>query len=343
MADLLWRSTFDGPSPLTGNCAVGANEWCNAQLARIGQIQAQPPWARFEVRHGDVYRNYSDARALLTGPASLWAYEGDVRLVAFSVKVPATTLTRYPKQDELQSWINNPQSGAALNGGAIAEWHHDMGGQIETGSAPLYLFIADGKFRLQIIDQIVGSPTFSAPLASFDLAAITYDVEQRFVLGVGFSADKAKGWVCVYDASGAPLMPRQAAVTIRPGSKASYFAAGLYRRDTIGDPQYVWPAGAKPGVMYPDSLVPVAGGKVYPQPGGYPGVVYLGNFALGATKESVMASQVAPPAPSVDPIAAAPLLIATRDALVAQAQAAQAQADAITALLNKGRWTGTVK
>src|SRR6266850_893692 len=107
--DVIWRGDFeDGPSSLTGHCGPGENQWCSPNVIRPQQIQVvQDPVAqgryaaRFEVRYGDVYKDYSDARSLMSGPSTLWESEGNERWYRWQVLWPETWKGRFPKWDQL--------------------------------------------------------------------------------------------------------------------------------------------------------------------------------------------------------------------------------------------------
>ncbi|HEY2030590.1 MAG TPA: hypothetical protein VGH20_15430, partial [Myxococcales bacterium] len=140
-ADVIWQGDFEnGQASFTGNCSAGQNQWCNDQIARPAQAQAVASpvaqgkfAARFEVKFGDVYKTYSDSRALITGPTTLWEDEGNERWYRWQAMWPTDWIGRFPKWDEL----SNPS--ATSHGGSIVEWHHDANGGVETGSAPLYI------------------------------------------------------------------------------------------------------------------------------------------------------------------------------------------------------------
>ena len=86
--NVIWRGDFDdGTGSLGGHCDAGTNGWCHPQTIRPGQIQlvSDPAFqghglaARLEVKYGDQYGGYSDARTMITPPTSMWEDEGNER------------------------------------------------------------------------------------------------------------------------------------------------------------------------------------------------------------------------------------------------------------------------
>lgn len=350
MSDLLWTGGFErGPASIRGNCAAGAPEWCDAQIVRPEQVRVvtdaegvPPPagkgCARIEVRFGDVYRDYSDARALLTGNPALWASEGDERWLRWQMLYPAGWVGSYPKWDELTRW-----PARFADGGSSIVWHHEpFQGGVEQGSAPTYVGAnASEVYLVHAAPAIVAA--YAKGVFNPEIPYLRWATPLKrgqwmdFLMHIRFSP-KGDGLMEAW--CDGVRFASYSGPTQYPGTR-SYLQAGLYRSGRIGDPSLRWPAGTAK-----------AGQQVYPDQ--TPGVVYLDGFALGKTRESVgypLAAQapVQPPAPSA-PTPTAPavnptlakqglaLLIAelafldTVDALI------QKHRDDIKALLDQGPW-----
>jgi hypothetical protein len=277
--DVIWQGNFDdGMSSIGGHCNYGENGWCGVQTIRAGQIQVvNPPAfeghglaARMEVKYGDVYSTYSDERTLISPSLSMWEDEGNDRWYRWQVMWPDGWVGDYPKWDEL----TNPN--ARSSAGSVVEWHHDANGQVETGSAPLYIGANNTDIWLCLVDQAT-----SACRETITLTKLLRGHWHDFVMHAKWSSDPSIGvlemWI-----DGNNVLPWHPCSNMYPGMR-NYLLVGLYRNGHIGDPSLIWPAGT-----------PLAGQPVYGTDG-TPGVVYVDGFIAGKTRVSVD-----PPVP-VDP------------------------------------------
>src|SRR3954464_12902735 len=278
--DGLWRGNFeDGATSLSGHCAQGQSGFCRQQMVRPEQMQiVQDPAnegryaARFEVKYGDVMSGYSDERALLTPPETLWEDEGSERWYRWQVLWPEEYVGSYPKWDEL----GTPSSRSPA--GWVVEWHHDGNGATETGSAPLYFGANDTNIKMCLVDQAT-----SACREYLDLAPLQRGHWHDFVMHAKWSSDPSVGFLEIW-IDGKNVLPKHMTSNKYPGMR-NYMEAGLYRNGHIGDPD----------------LLNADGSFVYGNDGA-PGVVYLDGFIAGRTKASVLDSQT-PPAPAPTPAA----------------------------------------
>jgi hypothetical protein len=262
--DVIWRGDFsEGPASLTGHCKPGQNQWCATQLMRPEQIQVVPdplnptrPVARFEVKHGDAYKNYTDTRALVSGPPQLWEDEGSERWYRFQVMWPENWVGRYPKWDQL----NN--GNAYSDGGSVVEWHHDAGGRYETGSAPLYFKADDHDILMCLVDQAT-----STCREQKRLAPLQRGKWHDFVVHAKWSSNPAVGLLEVW--LDGQSVARETGANKYPGMK-NYLLVGLYRNGHIGDPALLAPNG-----------LPVYGSDGAAQQ------VYVAGFVAGTTEASV--------------------------------------------------------
>ncbi len=324
------------------------------------------------VKFGDTFSSYSDDRTLEDGPSF---HEGDEIWISWTTLYPAGTVLAYPKEDELSGW---PSIGHSF--GSCVEWHHEPSASgkykgnwdlMPQGSAPIYTGANPAGHYLSLVKSIDISEQykgFSYPLTLGKL--------NQHLMHVIWSADPAKGLIEYWingDSVGGPLH----VFTLFPDCD-TYLVAGIYRRGTIGDPQYTWPMDQQPGVTYPDGFVPQKGQRVYVRADGYPASMTFGPVVIGTTRADVTTAaggSVTPPAPPA-PVAPAidvnkakeglalliadkakwdaqvvqlsslvsqlvslgPLLPPLIGPLVAARDAAKAQADAIGALLDKGPW-----
>jgi polysaccharide lyase-like protein len=280
-ADVIWTGDFEaGQSSFSGSCNPGQNQWCNDQIVRPAQMQAvtspvvQGKYAaRFEAKFGDKYRTYSDSRALMTGPLSLWEDEGNERWYRWQSMWPTDWVGRFPKWDEL----SNP--GASSHGGSVVEWHHDANGAVETGSAPIYIGADDKFIWLCIVDQAT-----SACREYFNLAPLVRGHWHDIVMHAKWSSSASVGFLEIW-VDGVLVLPMHFGSNKYPGMR-NYLVVGLYRNGEIGDPNLLYPNGT----------------HVYGTDG-TPGVVYLDGFIVGKTKASVLGevllTDAPPPAPPV--------------------------------------------
>jgi uncharacterized protein (TIGR03382 family) len=265
-SDVIWKGDFEaGASSLTGNCNTGQNQWCNDQVIRPQQIQVvQDPVvqgkyaARFEVRFGDKYNGYSDSRSLMTGPSQLWEDEGNERWYRWQVMWPTDYVGSYPKWDQLsdptaRSWA-----------GSVVEWHHDAGGAVETGSAPLYIGADDSNIWLCLVDQAT-----SACRENLTLAPLIRGHWHDFVMHAKWSSSSSVGFLEIW-IDGVQVLPLHYGSNMYPGMR-NYLTVGLYRNGEIGDPNLLYPNGT----------------HVYGTDGA-PGVVYMDGFIIGKTQASVL-------------------------------------------------------
>jgi len=278
--DVLWMGNFeDGAASLSGHCSEGQNGFCREQMVRPEQIQVvQDPVneghyaARFEVKYGDVMSGYSDERALLTPPTTLWEDEGSERWYRWQVLWPEDYAGDYPKWDELSTPASRSPAGW------VVEWHHDANGAVETGSAPLYFGANNTNIKMCLVDQAT-----SACREYLDLAPLQRGHWHDFVMHAKWSSDPSVGFLEIW-IDGKNVLPKHMTANKYPGMR-NYMEAGLYRNGHIGDPN----------LRYPD------GNYVYGN-NGTPGVVYLDGFIVGRTQESVLGAQT-PAAPGAPPAA----------------------------------------
>jgi len=273
--DVLWKGNFeDGATSLSGHCSNGQDGFCREQSVRSEQIQVvQDPVnegryaARFEVKYGDVMNGYSDERALLSPPSTLWEDEGNERWYRWQIMWPQDYAGDYPKWDEL----GTPSSRSV--GGWVVEWHHDAAGGVETGSAPLYFGANNTSIKMCLVDQAT-----SACRENLELAPLQRGHWHDFVMHAKWSSDPSVGFLEIW-IDGQNVLPKHMTSNKYPGMR-NYMLAGLYRNGHIGDPNLTYPNGS----------------HVYGTDGA-PGVVYLDGFIVGRTRESVLDSQTpaAPP------------------------------------------------
>ncbi|HYZ89359.1 MAG TPA: heparin lyase I family protein [Myxococcales bacterium] len=265
--DVIWRGDFDdGPSSLSGHCNAGDNGWCNEQTIRPQQIQlvSDPAFqghglaARFEVRFGDVYSTYSDSRSVITPPASMWEDEGSEKWYRWQAMWPDNWVGDYPKWDELTD-------GARSWAGSLVEWHHDANGQVETGSAPLYI----GANNTNIWMCLVDPATRSGCREMLNLTPLLRNHWHDFVMHAKWSSDPSVGYVEMW-IDGVNVLPKHVTSNKYPGMR-NYLIVGLYRNYYIGDPNLLWPNGT----------------RVYPTNDGTPGVAYLDGLIAGYTRAAV--------------------------------------------------------
>lgn len=204
------------------------------QAVRDEQIQVVPaPFGqalRFEVRHDDVYRTYSDSRALITGPAEMWEDEGNERWYRWRAMWPPGWVGSYPKWDE---------PGARSGAGSSLEWHHEpFGGGVETGSAPLYIWADEVSVRMGLVDQ--KTSTFRKTLV---LAPLKLDHWYEFLFHIIWSSDKKKGLIEAFADGVAAFVVNDYTMYL---NTRMYPVAGLYRNGHIGESD---PSGL-PGFMF---------------------------------------------------------------------------------------------
>ena len=284
-SDVIWKGDFEaGQSSFSGNCTAGENQWCNDQIVRAAQMQAvtsptvQGKYAaRFEVKFGDKYSNYSDSRALMTGPSTLWEDEGSERWYRWQSMWPVGYVGTYPKWDQLAT------PSARSNGGSVVEWHHDANGAVETGSAPLYIGANDANIWMCIVDQAT-----SACRETINLATLIRGHWHDIVLHAKWSSVSSIGFLDMW-IDGVHVLPMHYGSNKYPGMR-NYLVVGLYRNGEIGDPNLTYSNG----------------NHVYGTDG-TPGVVYMDGFIVGKTQASVLsealltdAAPVTPPAPTPD-------------------------------------------
>lgn len=287
-SDIIWRGDFEaGASSLQGNCSAGQDGWCNQQTVRKEQIQivddpvAQGHHAaRFEVKYGDVYSNYSDSRSVMSGPINLWEDEGNERWYRWQALWPKDWVGSYPKWDEL----SNP--AARSWAGSLVEWHHDANGGVENGSAPLYIGADDQNIWLCLVDQAT-----SACKERMNIAPLERAHWHDFILHAKWSSDASVGFIEIW-IDGKLVLPKHFAANKYPGMR-NYLIVGLYRNGHIGDPNLLYPNGT----------------HVYGTDG-QPGVAYLDGFIVGKTQAAVLSEgpfgPPAPPAPPADTGTTAP-------------------------------------
>jgi len=270
--DVIWKGNFEeGVSSLSGNCNYGDNGWCGEQTVRNEQIQIVDDPAfeghhavRMEVKYGDVFRNYSDERSILSPPPQMWEDEGSERWYRFQVMFPQGWVGSYPKWDEL----GTPASRS--NAGSIVEWHHDAAGAVETGSAPLYIRGGDQNIEICLVDHAT-----SACRETIQLAPINRGHWQDFVIHAKWSSDPSIGFLEIW-IDGANVLPKHMGPNKYAGMR-NYLLTGLYRNGHIGDPNLLFPDGT----------------HVYGTDGA-PAVAYVDGFIAGKTKESVLPPTPAP-------------------------------------------------
>jgi len=271
--DVIWKGNFEeGATSLSGNCSYGANGWCGEQSVRAQQLQVvnDPAFEgrnalRLEVKYGDVFRNYSDSRSLLSPPPQMWEDEGNERWYRWQAMWPAGWVGSYPKWDELGTPASRSKAGS------LVEWHHDANGAVETGSAPLYIGAGDKFINVCLVDQAT-----SACRESIDLVELQRGHWHDFVMHAKWSSDPSVGYLEIW-IDGVNVLPKHMASNKYPGMR-NYLEVGLYRNLRIGDPN----------LLYPD------GTHVYGTDG-TPAVAYLDGFIAGKTQASVL-----PPVPVTD-------------------------------------------
>ncbi|HWE24406.1 MAG TPA: heparin lyase I family protein [Myxococcales bacterium] len=269
--DVIWRGDFDdGQSSLGGHCNYGDNGWCGIQTIRPEQIQlvTDPAFqnhglaARLEVKYGDVFRTYSDSRTIITPPPQMWEDEGSERWYRWQAMWPDNWVGDYPKWDELTD-------GARSSAGSIVEWHHDANGQVETGSAPLYIGANNTNIWMCLVDQAT-----STCRETLTLATLLRNHWHDFVMHAKWSSDPNVGFLEMW-IDGVYVLQMHRGPNKYPGMR-NYLSVGLYRNGHIGDPNMLWPDGT----------------HVYGTDG-TPGVAYVDGFIAGYTRAAVE-----PPAPT---------------------------------------------
>jgi hypothetical protein len=265
-SDVIWKGDFEaGQSSFSGNCTAGENQWCNDQIVRAAQMQAvtsptvQGKYAaRFEVKFGDQYSTYSDSRALMTGPSTLWEDEGSERWYRWQSMWPVGYVGTYPKWDQLST------PSARSNGGSVVEWHHDANGAVETGSAPLYIAANDTNIWMCIVDQAT-----SDCRETINLATLIRGHWHDIVLHAKWSSDPTIGFLDIW-IDGVHVLPMHYGSNKYPNMR-NYLVVGLYRNGEIGDPNLTYADGT----------------HVYGTDGA-PGVVYMDGWIIGKTQASVL-------------------------------------------------------
>jgi hypothetical protein len=265
--DVIWKGDFEtGASSLTGSCGAGQDQWCHEESVRAAQIQAvtdpviQGKYAaRFEVKYGDVYNNYSDSRALMSGPTTLWEDEGNDRWYRWQSLWPLDYVGTYPKWDQLSD------PSARSNGGWIVEWHQDpINGIPTSGSAPLYIGANDTDIMMCIVNQATSECGESISLAKL-IRGHWHDI----VLHAKWSSSPSVGFLDMW-VDGVHVLPMHRGANMYSGMR-NYLLVGLYRNGEIGDPNLTYANGT----------------HVYGTDG-TPGVVYLDGFIVGKTQASVL-------------------------------------------------------
>jgi MYXO-CTERM domain-containing protein len=252
-------------SSIGGHCSEGDNGWCRVQTNHPEQIQlvSSPAFAghglaaRLEVKFGDVYSTYSDERTMITPPVSMWEDEGNERWYRWQVMWPDGWVGDYPKWDELT------KPNARSSAGSIVEWHHDANGQVESGSAPLYIGANNTDIWLCLVDQAT-----STCRETFTLATLLRGHWHDFVMHAKWSSDPKVGFLEIW-IDGTNVLPLHPCANKYPGMR-NYLSVGLYRNGHIGDPN----------LLYPD------GTHVYGTDG-TPGVAYVDGFIAGRTRAAV--------------------------------------------------------
>jgi hypothetical protein len=339
--NLIWQSTDTFPVG-----AKGIDGFSQLESVRPEQYIVAGGKLRCEVKFPDHVQGLSESRCLLD-VGQLQGVEGDEWWIYCPVTVPTNWIGRFPKWDELATWVKTAGKSGYVNGGTFFEIHHGpLNGDWNSigGSAPMY-FGADDK---NLIGFLVDPKTQEArPDATWALAPITKGKEQVVLIHVKLSTNPSVGFIEIF-VDGKNVVQLFRAATMYPGTYM-YPVFGIYRRGFIGDPSLLWPPNT-----------PAAGQRVFPDNDGIPQAYTFSPLKIGKTKESVMPAATTPaptptptpapspapagtPAPSVSPTDGATQLMATRDWLTSQISAMQSQVDAINGLLNKGRWTGTVK
>jgi hypothetical protein len=367
----LWQALGEAKNPITGNCGPADNDWCGTQITNpqgvvlVGNpdpVRGPAKMFMYTVNYHDgQFTNaggitYSDQRACTSTPGRLIARAKTEWWLRWFMLVDDSWIGRFPKQDELQSWINDPVNGAALDGGSGVQFHHGYDDhRTEQGSAPLYTGIDDKGPWCKLVNGAT-----STEKKRFVKQPLQRNHAYEWLLHVVHDTDPASGLVELW-IDGEAIAIGYHTDTMYPGT-FNYLIACIYRRWSIGSPTYqdgsplVWPADAKAGVKYPALFTPKKGARVYDD-FGMPQSHYIGGLCVGATRDAVVnlypttrggsvATTTTPAAPanfdpaqpSVNPNAGAKQLMATRDALVAQVAAVQAQIDAINALLSKGAY-----
>jgi hypothetical protein len=298
---LIWQAMGDEqPDPTVGN---RGNGWFGAQRGRVDGIKVVPnpdpvrgpPLIfNYNLLHGDAYPlppavAYSGARSLSTPPSRLWFSKGAEVWFRWTHRWPASWVGKYPRApqqgevyDWLSQWVIDPK--AYKGGGSGLELHHahSAGGQ-ENGSAPLYTGADDQSVFLNLINQADSS------VRKQWLWPLVRERTYEFALGVLLDPDPAVGWLA-FRIDGAMVVPKFQTATMYPDYDRIYPCAGLYDDSSIGDPNLVWTADAKPGVIYPPRFVPKKGAKVYPLGDLEPRYQELGGFAVGDTEDDVDAA-----------------------------------------------------
>jgi hypothetical protein len=267
---VIWRADFEPGLPsLNGNCNLGSDGFCRAEIVRTDQIQmvANPvaqgrTAARYEVKWPDVYTDasgstYSDSRTLMDPSLSAWEDEGNDRWYRWQVYLPLDYVSDYPKWDELQS--SNATTTSRSGGGYNIEWHHEG-----NGSAPLYLTTGNEHFKLCLVDQAA-----QVCRIEMNLLPLVRGRWVDWVMHARWSSDPAIGFIELW-ADGQQVLQRYTAANMYPGYR-SYWQIGLYRNGHIGDPS----------LRYTDGT-PVYGSD------GTPNALYYDGFVIGATQQAVM-------------------------------------------------------
>lgn len=352
----IWQALGEAPNPITGNCGPTDNDWCGTQLVNPqgvvlvdnpDPVRGPPKMFKYTVNYHDgQFTNaggitYSDQRACTSTPGRLIARAKTEWWLRWFMLVDDSWIGRFPKQDQLQDWINDPVNGAALDGGSGVQFHHGYDDhRTEQGSAPMYTGMDDkGPWCKLIGLQPDGS---TVEKKRFVKQPLQRNHAYEWLLHTVHDTDPANGLIELW-VDGEPIATGFRGATMYPGT-FNYLIACLYRRWSIGSPTYqdgsplVWTADAKPGVKYPALFTPKKGARVYDD-SGMPQSHYIGGLCVGAARDAVMnlyptirGGNVAPtpPAPPANPAAPEWLWKDVAGGLAAQVAAADAEVKAAT-------------
>lgn len=304
----LWHGAAQ--DPLFGHCGNNDDGWCGFE-GKDQARQARPvdgDMIRVEVKFGDMDpRGYSEQRALMTAVNQTTYKEGDETWMYWETEYPLDFMLMYPKQDELPSWPR-----VYLSPGSCVEWHHapsESGkykgdwSKMPQGSAPIYTGVNAGGHYLSLVKSITESVEYKGFHSPLILGQ-----RNRHLMHVRWSADPNLGfleyWVNDLKLAGDANGPLRV-FTLFPDTD-TYLVAGIYRRETIGDPSLVWPADQQEEVHYPYGFVPHKGLRVYTKDDGYPSSMQLGKAYVGPTRDSVLQPAVATPPTATPPVVSQP-------------------------------------